>query len=239
MRFLRSHLLAALTTVVLVAGPVAASATTLQIDLGGESVGLGDLTTSYTPTTYGGVYTLTAPYAGTNGTISQWSSAYDTDPFVTQNFTVTNPTGVTQTYVFTVTSPIVPQLPTTLMSGSVGLTITNTADASATLDDNGNAVYTALIDGGSVQTLFDPAYSLSCTPAFCSNSQSTDFGIPVPIGGPGATTSIGIRIQFDLSPGDSAGVTSVFNIVAIPEPVTGALLGAGVLALALAGRRRA
>lgn len=210
----------------------------LSIDLGGQTVGIADVTASYTPTTYGGTWVLDAPYVGTNSTIESWGSSYDTDPFVTQNFVVTNNSGFTQTYVFTVTSPVVPQTPATLMNGSVGLTITNTASPSADLDDNGNAIYTALIDGVGVQTLFNPVYALSCTPAFCSDTDSADFGIPVPIAGPAALTSIGIRIQFDLSPGDSAGVTSVFNIVAIPEPVSGALLASGLLGLALAGRRR-
>ena len=225
----------------LIAGNARATAVAydVSIDLGGQILAAGDLPVSFTPSTKGGVYQLTAPFVGTNGTIESWGSIYDTDPFVTNNFVVVNTTGFIQTYVFTVTSPIVPQLPTTEMIGSVGLTITNTASASADLDDDGSAVYTALIDGSPVQTLFDPAYALGCTPAFCSDTDSTDFGIPIPIAGPGASTSIGIRIQFDLSPGDSAGVTSVFNINAVPEPVTGALLGAGLLGLAVAGRRRA
>lgn len=57
--------------------------------------------------------------------------------------------------------------------------------------------------------------------------------------GPGANSSIGITLRFTLTPGDQASITSVFNIVAVPEPVTGALVGFGLLGLAVAGRKRA
>jgi hypothetical protein len=96
--------------------------------------------------------------------------------------------------------------------------VTNTASASATLSDDGLvSVYQAYIDGGVVQTLLDPAYTLSCGTPFCSNSDNDGF---VSVLGPGATTSIAIRLRFTLSPGDSASGTSVFNIDAVPEPVT-------------------
>ena len=242
MRNLRSRFALAVALGACFAAAPAAAVTipySVSINLGGQTVNPGDLDVTFTPTTKGGVYQLNSPYVGTNGKIDSWGSAYDIDPYVTNNFVVVNTTAFTQTYVFTVTSPIVPQLPTTTMIGSVGLTITNTASASALLDDDGSPIYTALIDGLPVAALFSPAYSLPCAGAFCSDTDSTDFGIPIPIAGPGATTSIGVQIQFDLSPGDSAGVTSVFNINAVPEPMTGALLAAGIMGLAIAGRRRA
>jgi MYXO-CTERM domain-containing protein len=51
-----------------------------------------------------------------------------------------------------------------------------------------------------------------------------------------ATANIAIRLRFNLSPGDSAGFTSVFNV--IPEPSTAVLAGFGLLGLLAAGRRR-
>ena len=153
---------------------------------------------------------------------------FNQDPFVTNNFVVQNNTAFTQTYTVTVTSPVAPPLASTSMLGSVGLTVTNTASPNATLASNApNPVYTALIDNAPVATLFNDPYSLSCGTPFCSNTQSTDFGIPVPVAGPAATTSMGIRIEFTLSPGDSGGVTSVFNIE-VPEPAS-----LGLIALAL------
>jgi hypothetical protein len=166
--------------------------------------------------------------------VDYWNSSYDIDPFVTNNFNVTNISAVTQIFDILVTSPVVPTGPQTLMTGSIGLSVTNTNSASATLADTGVAVYQAIIDGSTEQTLFDPAFTLTCAGAFCSDSDNAGF---TNVLGPAAGTSIAIRIRFTLSPGDSASGTSVFNIEAVPEPVTALMLGMGLVGLAIAGSR--
>jgi hypothetical protein len=168
--------------------------------------------------------------------VDSWSSAYDIDPFVTNNFNVTNISAVTQIFEIVVTIPVVPTGPQTLMTGSIGLSVTNTASGGAALADTGVPVYRAQIDGSTVQTLFDPAFALGCAPPFCSDSDNSGF---VNILGPAAATDIAIRIRFSLSPGDSASGTSVFNIEAVPEPITAVMMGLGLAGLAAAGRRRA
>jgi hypothetical protein len=173
-------------------------------------------------------------------TVDSWTSQWDVDPFVTHNVSVTNNTAGTLIFDVTVTSPVVVTGPLTAMSGSIGITLTNTT-GTALLDNSvGAAIYAAQIDGSSVRTLFDPPYSLTCTPPFCSTTDSDDFGIfpNPPENGPQANATIGIRLRFQLSAGDSAGITSVFNIEAVPEPGTAALLGLGLFSLAVAGRRR-
>ena len=214
---------------------------TLSLSSGGETFQLSDLPVSWTAAPpNGGTYQLqnavTDPL--NNFTVNSWSSQVDVDPFVTNNLNVTNISAFTQTFDVTVTLPIAPQTPATQMQGSVGITLTNTT-GTASLTDAGTAIYTALIDGSPVQTLRNPAYTLSCTPPFCSISDNTDFGIPTPIAGPAALSTIAIRLHFTLSPGDSAGLTSVFNITAVPEPMTVLMVGLGLLGLGVAGRSRA
>jgi hypothetical protein len=189
----------------------------------------------------GGTYNLTKsitdPAATPAFTLDGWSSGVDIDPFVTNNINVTNISALPQTFDITVTLPISPAVssPSTL-TGSVGITLTNTTGG-VSLTDAGTAVYTALIDGSPVQTLKNPSYTLTCSPVtdFCSVTDSAGFG-PTG-GGPAATSTIGIRLHFTLSPGDSAGLTSVFNVV--PEPMTVLMMGLGLIGLGVAGRSRA
>jgi hypothetical protein len=211
----------------------------LSIDAGGQTATLSNISGDYTftPSSNGGSFQLINPVALNSFTINSWSSSYANDPFVTNNLNVTNTTASTQIFTVTVTSPSVPQGAPTGISGSIALALTNGPGASATLSSNSpSAVYTALIDGSSTQTLFNDPFSLSCAGAACSNSNNTSFGIPTPLSGPAVSSSIGITITFTLSPGASAGVTSAFDVV--PEPTTFALVGAGILGLVAARKAR-
>jgi hypothetical protein len=231
-------------------GPTSASALPLLgATLGWDADGLGNgsvnllslpgITCDTTSKT--GSCSLPSIWTPLNGyyAVNSFSSSWNPDPFVTNNFNVTNNSGVTMIFDVTVTSPVVLTGPQTAMSGSLGITLTNTT-GTAVLTDASAAVYRALIDGAVVRSLFPNPYALTCTSPFCSTSDSDDFGIfpnPPEIG-PQANTDIAIRIRFALSPGDSAGITSVFNIEAVPEPNTASLFALGVVAIVIARRRR-
>jgi hypothetical protein len=112
-------------------------------------------------------------------------------------------------------SPVAPLGPSTLSGGSLQGGVTDNTGDGATL-------YT---DVGS---------------AFCQghNVPNAAFGTPIPsLASPAVATSIGIELDFWLTPGDSASFTSNFVVVPILEPGTAALFVLGRVALGLRRRR--
>ena len=177
-------------------------------------------------------------WEGTHGLdLSAWSLSMDSDPFVTNNFTITNTTGSTQTYSLTTTLGIAPAIPNGLMRGSVGFTLTNNSGGSATLETSGAPIYQGVIDGTVARTLWDAPTSLT-TPA--TDADSIAFGFPTREGAPESIDStIGISIRFSLTAGDSAAFTSNFDVIPVPLPAALWLFGSGLLGLFGATRRNA
>jgi len=179
-------------------------------------------------------------------TLDSWSLFFDNDPIVLGNVAVINSAGVTAQFTLIFSLPVSSPLgPTTVTSGSVtgGVTDGTVNGIGATLSaPTGSSLYSALIDGNLVtpfQTLYDAPYSLTSPSLGSASLPAADFGIPNPPGLPGPTvnSSIGIRLDFTLTPGDSASFTSNF-VVEVPEPTTGVLIGLGLLGVAAVSRRR-
>lgn len=174
--------------------------------------------------------------------LDSWDMSFDPDPVVTGITSVTNVGVAPQQFTLTFTLPVAPVLPSSLMGGSIqgGVTDNTLNFSNAVLSTVlGSSFYTALIDGAPVQPLYSHLTTVTApSDGGSANLAAASFGLPgVTLPGPAANASIGIRLDFTLTPGDSASFTSNFFVIPVPEPGTGLLLAFGLGALAL--RRRA
>lgn len=165
-------------------------------------------------------------------------SAGANSAFVTANIVVTNNDIMNQNFSLLMTLPLSQVFLNPLERGSIVGTVTDLSFDDATVfAPQGGQIYTPMIDGADEVAgyLMGGGFSESAGGPLLSNTVGpADFGIPMPIAASqNADDSIGILLDFDLTPGDSASFTAIFEVL-IPGP--GAL---PLMALALlAGRRR-
>ncbi len=159
--------------------------------------------------------------------------------FVTANIVVTNNDIVIQNFSLLMTLPT-GDLGPLLERGSVVGTVTDlTQDDAEVFAPAGFRIYTPMIDRAPEVPGFlmiDP-FSQSAGGRLMSSAVGpADFGIPVPVAtSQNIDASIGILLDFDLTPGDSASFTAIFEVL-VPAPAGLPVLVA--LGLVVGRRRR-
>jgi hypothetical protein len=171
-----------------------------------------------------------------------WDCIVNDDPFVVATINVQNTSGATQNFSNFMNLGIAGTYDPTLMNGSVSAGLTNGSPLTtgATLSAGADPIYQAFIDPGAnppaasaARTIWNSGYSLSASQLQGSASDNAAFANEI---GPGAFTSIGLKLQFNLTPGDSASVSGIFQIEQVPGPASLAVFA--IFGAISGGRRR-
>lgn len=179
---------------------------------------------------------LDGDYQIEDGVVVDWTLSMDSNPFVNNNFTIINLTGSTQIYSLTTTLGIMPVIPNGLMRGAINVSFLDNNGDGAILGTSGAPIYQGVVDGTVERTLWDAL--MNFTTSF-NDAASINFGFSTREGvSQSIDMDIGIKIMFSLTAGDSAAVTSNFDVVPVPLPAAMWLFGSGLLGLAGVTRRK-
>lgn len=147
--------------------------------------------------------------------------------------TFVNNTSSTQTYTYSMMVPVLEGYPSAMMGGQVIATLIDLNGNGASLGNDGTtAIYTALINGNAVQTLWNAPFSHSASAYGSSTAPLARFD-QVPFTVAETIEVIEIRIRLRLSARDMVTVGANFDVI----PAPGALMGVAC-ATGLFGMRR-
>lgn len=147
--------------------------------------------------------------------------------------TFVNTTSSTQTYTYSMTVPVLDGYATAMMSGQLTATLVDLNGNGASLGNDGTtAIYTALINGNAVQTLWNAPFAYSAS-AYGSGTAPVAQFEQVPFTVAETIEVMEIRIRLRLSARDMVTVGANFDVI----PAPGALMGVACAA-GLAGTRR-
>jgi hypothetical protein len=234
-------LLALLVAGVLAAAPSGAvPAFTVDINAGGSPLSLTQA--DFTCADHGTISSCSASGFSVGGLGFNIGFSIDTDPKLFASVDVTNSTLATQQFTATFTVfGVGTSGNTTLTTGGVsGGATDNTeppANGATIAAPAGSSIYTALIDGGTYQTLYPAPFSFNVPAANNSdNFPDLSFGPNQP--GSAITNTVGLKLDFTITPDDSASVAGTFELKPVPEPGTALLLGVGLVLMARRERRQ-
>ena len=132
----------------------------------GTLMGLGMLTETVDTTAGITTLELNGPVSGPSGgwTIQDWDSSVKEDPWLTNNFTVSNNTGATKTYTISVSSPIPAFNADTIIQSTIQLRLldSNSTGGATTTSQPGIDVYQGIVNGTTELALLTDPFSLTC-----------------------------------------------------------------------------